>query len=64
MEGACRNAWGLYQSSPAPKSQAIKVLLCENLADAQFVGLESPTTHSMHQEIMRLVNSGEAEQEK
>lgn len=59
LDAACRNAWALYQSSGAKKSTEMKVLLLESIADAQYVGLESPTVRSMTSEMDRLVSSGE-----
>lgn len=58
VEAACRNALELYRNSPQPKSDDIKVVLIENLADAQLVGLESPTVSSMETELGTLVKSG------
>jgi hypothetical protein len=58
VEAACRNALELYRNAPQPKSDDIKVVLIENLADAQLTGLESPTVASMETELGTLVKSG------
>lgn len=59
VEKACQNAWKIYQSSPSPKSDDVKVLLLENLAEAQLVGLDDSTVaKSMEGEIVRLINAG------
>jgi hypothetical protein len=63
IEGSCRNAWALYQGAPTPKTRAMVVMLTENLADSQFVGLESPTTRLMSDEVNRLIDSGELKRE-
>ncbi len=59
VEAVCRNVWALYQSSGAKKSTEMKELLLESVADAQYVGLESPTVKMMTTEMTRLVNSGD-----
>ncbi len=59
IEESCRNAWALYQGAPKPKTRAMVLMLTENLADSQFVGLESPTTRLMSDEVSRLLDSGE-----
>lgn len=64
IDASCRNAWGLYQSAPDPKPRAVILLLLENYADAQLVGLESPTTHQIGQEVNSLIHTGVLAREK
>lgn len=57
IERACQNAWRIYQTSGTPKRHEMKVLLLENLAEAQFVGLdESPTVRAMSEEAVRIMS--------
>lgn len=59
IEMACQSAWRIYEQAPRPKSAAVKILLLENVADSQFVGLDSATTQTMTAEVNRLLNAGE-----
>ena len=59
IEAACRNALALYRSAPNPKSDAMKIILLENLADAMLVGLDdgsSSTVSAMVDEMNTLIN--------
>jgi hypothetical protein len=58
IEKVCQNALGLYRTAPTPKSQKVIETLLESLADAQFVGLESPTVTSMEDAMQSLFQSG------
>jgi hypothetical protein len=59
IEKACQNAWAIYRNSPTPKSDEAKLLLIENLADAQSVGIgERPIASTMQSELVRLHDSG------
>jgi hypothetical protein len=54
---ACQNAWKIYQTSATPKSQEMKILLLESLAEAQFVGIdESPVAKEMQAEVLRIIS--------
>lgn len=60
VEAACKNALALYRTAPKPKSDAMKVILLENLADAMLVGLDSDgslTVRSMIDEMHLLMNT-------
>lgn len=58
VEGACRNALGVYRSAQYPKNDEVKTILIENLADAQLVGLEGSTVNSMEEELNALTRTG------
>lgn len=58
VEAMCRDAWSLYRSDGTEKSDEVKALLLESLAEASFVGLESSTVQAMLQELERLSESG------
>jgi hypothetical protein len=59
IEKACQNAWAIYQGSPEPKSDEAKLLLIENLADAQLVGIgERPIAGILQNEVIRLNDTG------
>lgn len=58
VEAACRNALALYRTAPKPKTDEMKIILLENLADAQLVGLETPVVHSMTVEMNMLLSAG------
>ena len=58
VEAGCKQIWSVYQASGTPKSEAALGLLVEGLADAQFVGLDTPTATAMQDEVSRLLNSG------
>lgn len=58
VDAACRNAWAVYETSPSPKTREVIVLLLENFADAQLVGLESSTVKKMDAEVIRLHKIG------
>jgi hypothetical protein len=58
IEQACQNAWRLCQTSATPKSQEMKILILESLAEEQFVGLdESPVAKAMQAEALRIINN-------
>lgn len=59
IEMACQSAWRIYGQAPRPKSAAMKILLLESVADAQFVGLDSKTAQVMTAEVNRSLNAGE-----
>jgi hypothetical protein len=58
VEAGCRNAWALYRSAGAEKSDEVKAMLLEWIAEAAFVGLESKTVKAMLEEFNRLVEVG------
>jgi hypothetical protein len=59
VEQACRNAWAVYQRSPSPKSDSVKVLLLEHLGEAQLMGLDDrDICKSMQMEAQRLLKAG------
>jgi hypothetical protein len=58
VDEACKVALAYYQSSPSPKSRKVIIILLENLADSQFVGLESETINKMMTELEILQNEG------
>lgn len=57
VEAGCRKVWALYERDTG-KSQATMHLLLETLADAQFVGLESPTVTQMEGAVHDLTSKG------
>jgi hypothetical protein len=59
VEKAAKNAWAIYQTSPSPKSDEVKVLLLESCEDVQLIGLDDSTVaKSIEGEIVRLFNAG------
>ena len=58
IEESCKVALAFYRSSPEPKSREVIIILLENMADSQFVGLESETTNEMQKEFEILGNKG------
>lgn len=59
VEAVCRNALALYRRAGSERSDEVKVLMLESLAEASFVGLESRTVTAMQQELERLIETGE-----
>jgi hypothetical protein len=60
VEKACQNAWAIYQGSPSPKTDEMKILLLESCADAQAIGLDgSHILQTMEVEMLRAFNAGE-----
>jgi hypothetical protein len=59
VEEACKHTWAIYQTSPTPKSDAVKIELLSSLAEAQLIGVdEVPITKTLEAEVSRLLNSG------
>jgi hypothetical protein len=59
VEEACKQTWAVYQTSPTPKSDEVKVELIGALAEAQLVGIdEVPITKTLEGELLRLLSSG------
>ena len=58
IEESCKVALAFYRSSPEPKSRGVIIMLLENLADSQFIGLESETKNEMLKELYILENKG------
>ena len=62
MKVACHAAWKIYESSPNPKSEAVKKLLLELLSESQLVGVEEVDPgimKTMQKEVNTLVDSGQ-----
>lgn len=58
VEAGCRKIWALYHGHGSLASRESVGLLVESLADASYVGLESPTVDAMLQELSRLLAAG------
>lgn len=63
VEKNCKEALVYYKSFPQDKPREAIIPLLENMADAQFVDLESDTTSQMHSEMQILHNAGKLENE-
>jgi len=57
VEVGCQKVWALYERD-TEKGEATMHLLLETLADAQFVGLESPTAKRMQGAVNDLASRG------
>jgi hypothetical protein len=59
VEAACKEAWAIYQRTPDPKSDAVKLELVDVQVDAQLTGAdETPIGQTIQNELNRLANSG------
>jgi hypothetical protein len=64
VEALCRNAWAIYTRAGTEKTDEVKVLLLQSIAEATLVGLESRTMDAMQGELERLVDTGEVSAER